>query len=466
MSRLPADHDAEHFSAANSSPMAPANRDLIRVGGRRWFLQTGLATVAGLSMADVLRLQAQASGGTKGGTGGGDRKAVILIWLSGGPSHIDTWDPKPTAPQEIRGPYRAISTSVPGIQVCEHLPLQAKIMDKLTIVRSVDCKASNHTPITMQAGNELARRTDDHKDGQGYPSMGAIAAKFRGPNVPSMPPFVGLAGNFSGQVYGAGNLGRQYAPVSGRELLGKLAISREMTVQRLQDRRDLRQQFDGLSQQLDKAGEAGALDVYHEMAFDMLTSGKVRQAFDVSKESAQTRAAYGRTSLGDKAMLARRLVEAGVTFVVLSGEANFDHHGDEIKAGGILKGLTPLLPDVDRVMHALVTDLESRGLLDSTLVLMLGEFGRTPVMTKTNGRGHWLNVMSMVAAGGGFAHGKVIGSTDDKGYGITDAPVRPADLAATTFRHLGIDVDAHWIDPKGRPISIVTQNGRPIPGLS
>jgi len=458
-------HDASHQRATLANPMLPAASDLVRVGSRRWFLQTGLAGLAGLSLVDQLRLCAQA--GTGSSAASGDRKSVILFWLSGGPSHIDMWDPKPNAPPEIRGPYRAISTSVPGIQVCEHLPLQAKIMDKLSIIRSVDCSASNHTPITMQAGNALARRTDDGNDGAGYPSMGSVAAKFRGPNRPEMPAFVGLADSWAADVWGAGHMGHEFQPLKGNELPGRLAMPKGINVPRLQDRQQLRQQFDQLSRDLDRTAALRSTDRYTQMAFDMVTSGSVQQAFDVSMETDATREAYGRGSLGEKALLARRLVEAGVTFVLVSGAwGYFDHHGDEVKWGGIQRGLTPLLPSVDRVMHGLINDLSHRGLLDSTLVLMMGEFGRSPVLTKTAGREHWVNVMSMLVAGGGLACGQVIGSTDDKGYGIRDGRVTPADLAATTFRHLGIDLDAHWVNPQGRPIPIVTDGGRPIPGLS
>jgi uncharacterized protein (DUF1501 family) len=202
------------------------------------------------------------------------------------------------------------------------------------------------------------------------------------------------------------------------------------------------------------------------MAIDMVTSEQVRQAFDVSQESENAREAYGRGSLGEKTLLARRLVEAGVTFTLVSGAwGYFDHHGDEVQWGGIQKGLTPLLPKVDQALFALINDLEERGLLDSTLVLMMGEFGRTPVMTPTAGRGHWTNCMSMVVAGGGLPCGQVIGSTDRRGYDITEAPVRPADLAATVFKHLDIDLSAQWVNRQGRPIPIVTEGGRPIAGL-
>jgi hypothetical protein len=439
---------------------ASHSQALVHVGSRRWFLQTGMAGLAGLSLLDTLRLQAATNSPTR------DKKSVILFWLSGGPSHIDTWDPKPNAPREIRGPYRTIPTSVPAIQVCEHLPLQAQIMHKLNILRAVDCSASNHTPITMQAGNPLARRTDDGKDGGGYPSMGSIAAKFRGPNAPNMPAFVGLADSWTSDVWGAGKMGSQYEPTKGTELAGRLAMPEGITVNRLQDRRELRRQFDDLSRRLDRASAAEPLERFNQAALDMVTSGKVQKAFDIGQETDAMRDAYGRISIGEKALLARRLVEAGSTFVLVSGAwGYFDHHGDEVRWRGIEKGLTPLLPTIDRVIYTLVNDLESRGLLDSTLVLMMGEFGRGPVINKTAGREHWTNVMSMLVAGGGLPCGQTIGSTDGRGYGIKDGRVTPSDLAATVFRHLGIGLDSHWTDPQGRPTPILTEGGRPIPEL-
>ncbi len=207
-------HGHAHLQATGSQPLLPPATDLVRIGSRRWFLQTGLAGLAGLSLADTLRSAVHAA--PTGATGPKGRKAVILFWLSGGPSHIDMWDPKPSAPAEIRGPYRTVSTNVPGIQVCEHLPLQAKIMDKLSIIRSVDCSASNHTPITMQAGNPLARRTDDGNDGGGYPSMGSVAARFRGPNVPGMPSFVGLADSMKADVWARATWATSTSPCRAR----------------------------------------------------------------------------------------------------------------------------------------------------------------------------------------------------------------------------------------------------------
>jgi hypothetical protein len=451
-------HDADHWTGAGVSPLRPAARDLLRVGSRRWFLQTGLAGLAGLGLADTLRLQAASRAK--------EPRAVILFWLSGGPSQLDTWDPKPAAPAGIRGPYRTQPTRVPGVRICEHLPLQARMMDKLTIVRSVDCSASNHTPITMQAGNPLARRTGDGRDGAGYPAMGSVAARFRGANQAPMPAFVGLANSWRADVWGAGHMGSGYEPVKGDELAGRLALPDGLNVPRLQQRAELRQQFERLRRELD-AG-ANPIDRYAAQAYDMVVSRRVEEAFALHREPEPLRDAYGRTSVGEKALLARRLVEAGTTFVLVSGAwGYFDHHGDNVPPwGGIQKGLTPILPTIDQALSALVHDLEGRGLLDSTLILMMGEFGRSPVMSNDGGRGHWTNVMSMLLAGGGLRHGQVIGSTDARGGSIHSRKVTPSDLAATVFQHLEIPLDSHWLDPQGRPIPIVTEGGKPLAELS
>jgi uncharacterized protein (DUF1501 family) len=212
--------------------------------------------------------------------------------------------------------------------------------------------------------------------------------------------------------------------------------------------------------------QIASADRYTQQACEVLMTGRAQRAFNLDEETPAMRDKYGRDSLGEKALLARRLVEAGSTFVTVSGAwGYFDHHGDEVKWGGIKKGLTPLLPTVDRTLHAIVTDLEDRGLLDSTLILMMGEFGRGPVINKNAGRDHWQRVMSMVMAGGGLRHGQVIGSTDSKGYDIASRRVAPGDLAATVFHHLGIDQNTCWTDPQGRPRPIVAEGGKVIQEL-
>ncbi|MDA1162201.1 MAG: DUF1501 domain-containing protein [Planctomycetota bacterium] len=457
--RKSSSHAQQHLSSVQRNSFAPVGNGLIRVGSRRWFLQTGLAGMGGLSLPGLLNT-------ANAGATDKPKKSVILFWLSGGPSQIDMWDPKPDAPQEIRSPFSTISTVVPGIQFTEHLPLQASIADRISVIRSVDCRSSNHTPITMQAGNPLARRTNDGKDGGGYPSMGSIAAKFRGANDPDLPGFVGLANSWTSDVWGAGNMGGDFEPVKGLELTGKFNLPEGISAPRLQDRDTLRSQFDALRRNVDQHGTLNAFDRSTQKAYEMVVSGKVQKAFDLKQETEETRDLYGRESVGEKALLARRLVESGVTFVLVSGAwGYFDHHGDSVRWGGIEKGLKPLIPRVDRAFYGLVTDLEQRGLLDETLVLMMGEFGRSPVINKDAGRDHWTNVMSMVVAGGGLPHGQAIGSTDRRGGTFTSAVVRPQDLAATTFRHLGIDLNSHWVDHSGRPIPIVPEGGRPIPEL-
>jgi hypothetical protein len=419
--------------------------------------------VAGLSAPLLLRAQARAAEVASSPS----KKAVILFWLSGGPSHIDMWDPKPEAPKEIRGPFSTISTAVPGVHFSEHLPLQASLMDKLTVLRGVDCKTSNHTPITLQAGNPLARRTDNGRDGDGYPAMGSVAAKFRGSNDPGLPAFVGLADSMLADVWGAGHLGSDFAPVQGAQLAGRFNLPEGLQLDRLQNRHELRTQFDRIRRNLDLHQGMDRTDQYARQAVEMMVSGKAQRAFKLDEEPDALRDRYGRDSLGEKALLARRLVEAGVTFCVVSGRwGYFDNHGDNVPPwGGIEKGLKPILPRIDTVLHSLILDLEARGLLESTLVLMLGEFGRGPVMTKDAGRDHWLNCMSMLVAGGGLRHGQVIGSTDARGYDIHTRPVRPQDLAATVFKFLEIDLGAHWINPQGRPTPIITEGGQPIDEL-
>ncbi len=431
----------------------------LNVMSRRWFLQAGCAGLGALGLASGMQAAPVAPHG--------DKKAVILFWLSGGPSHLDMWDPKPDAPAEIRGPFGTIPTKLPGVRFSEHLPLQASIADKLSIIRSVDCSASNHTPITMQAGNPLARRTDNGKDGDGYPSMGSVVAKFRGPNDPDMPAFVGLAPSWKADVWESGHMGSTYAPVDGANLAGKFALPEGVALSRLQDRAGLRQEFDRLRRDLDLSQTLARSDQYTKQAYEMVVSGKVEKAFKIDEEPASLRGAYGRESIGEKGLMARRLVEAGVSFVLVSGRwGYFDHHGDTVPPwGGIEKGLKPILPTVDKVMHALILDLDQRGLLDSTLVLMMGEFGRSPVMTADAGRNHWTNVMSMLAAGGGLRHGQTVGSTDSRGYGVKDGIVRPQDLAATVFRHCGVDLSSQWVNTQGRPTSVIVEGGRPIPEL-
>jgi len=458
-------HDTGHAGVAWSHALRPAASDLIRVGSRRWFLQTGLTGLAGLSLPGLLQHRAKAA--TAGGTA--KKTAVILVWLSGGPSHIDTLDPKPAAPSEIRGPFDSIATRVPGVRLGEHLPLLAGIMDRLALVRSVDCRTSvDHFPAPMQAGDPAAQRSKVNPYIGTHPAMGAVAARFRGPNDPGMPAYAGVADTnlFFADILGADPMGGAFNAVDAAQMAGRLTLPPAVSVGRAGDRATLSKQFDRLRRDLDLGGFMAQTDHYRRRALEVVVSGKAENAFRVDLEPERVRDAYGRYSLGERVLLARRLVEAGVTFVTVSGTYGmFDNHGDDHFAGGLVKGLKPLLGRVDQAAHALVMDLEMRGLLDTTLVLMMGEFGRGPVVNKNAGRDHWFNCMSMLVAGGGLAYGQVVGSTDAKGYDVKDGRTTPADLAATVYRHLGINLDAQWTDPQGRPRSIVPEDGKPIAGL-
>ena len=261
-------------------------------------------------------------------------------------------------------------------------------------------------------------------------------------------------------------MGQAFAPVKGSELAGRFNLPSGVTLERLGDREALRRQFDHLSAELDAGTGFESTDRYTRLAIDMIASGKARRAFELDREDPKLRDASGHDSLGTKALLARRLVEAGVTFVLVSGAwGYFDHHGDNVVWKGIEKGLKPLLPRIDNVLPTLIADLEGRGLLDQTLILMMGEFGRAPTINRDAGRDHWTNVMSMVMAGGGMRHGQVIGATDRKGFGILERKVTPQDLAATVFSHLGIDTGASWVNGQGRPIPIVAEGGQVISEL-
>ncbi len=461
-SRQQMTHGMDHRLAALQSPFNPATRDLIRVGSRRWFLQVGMQGMAGLTLPALLQARAEAKQAGQSTR----RTSVILIWLSGGPSQIDTWDMKPEMPDEIRGPFRPISTSVPGINICEHLPLQAAMMDRFAIIRSMDARSSGHTPITFQAGNPKAQRTNVGRQGGGFPSMGSVAAKFHGPNKRGLPPYVALADSMVSDIYGAGDLGHDYEPLDGMRINGRFSMPEGISVPRLQDRNRLRKEFDRFKRQVDLSGGFAEQDKATQEAFDLVLEGAAQKAFDIHQESDEVRDRYGRDSMGEKALLARRLVEAGVTYVTMSDAwGHWDHHGDEVRWGGIAKGLTPMLPVLDRGLSALIGDLDERGLLNTTMVVVVGEFGRGPVLTKTAGRDHWPQVMSLLIAGGGIRGGQVIGATDRRGGSIKGHPLGPGDLAATVFQHLGIDPNDHWINLAGRPTPLVEGSATPIHSL-
>jgi len=445
----------------------PLHRDGLVVNSRRSVLKSSLAGMAGLTLPGLLKARSlQPSAGSG--------KNVILLWMTGGPSHIDTWDPKPDAPSEIRGPFSTIKTKLPGVHLSEHYPRQAAMMDKLTLIRSMVCKGSSHQPNqVMQTANEAAAPRIN-PNGKMWPAMGSIVAKHHGANDPDMPPYVALHVQHPTHIAWGGYLGKQYDPYT----TGKRAVNFELptglTMDRLQSRRTLHQQMDTFRSDLDRSGEMEGLEHFTEKAFDLVSGGKAQAAFDLSQESAKTLEKYGDHEWCRQALLARRLVEAGSSFVTIDlsdhpASGTWDNHGIPGGVyGGISKGLKPLMPVFDRLFTTLVSDLEDRGLLDDTLVIAMGEFGRTPqigTQGSQDGRNHWPVVMSMMMAGGGFRHGQVIGATEKDGGDVKERPVLPADLAATIYHHFGVPLSTTFEDFTGRPHFAVQEGGKPIAEL-
>jgi hypothetical protein len=371
--------------------------------------------------------------------------------------------------------------------VCEHLPKQAAMLDKFTLIRSVDCRFSNHEPNTVMQTAVLDAEPRTNPSAVMYPSFGSVVAKWHGPNHPGMPPYVAFMKSRSHLAFG-GWLGSKYDPfiadraaklpvytnvgVDTGQVTGGdfFRLPQGLTPERLDRRRSLLGSLDALRARLDRTGSRDGLDVFEQQAVDLLLGRRARDAFDLEKEDPRVRDRYGKHLWCQQALLARRLVEAGVAFVTLdlsyhTASGTWDNHGDNIPPyGGIGKGLKPLLPLFDHLITTLVSDLDQRGLLDRTLVIAMGEFGRTPMMGtqgSTDGRNHWAVVMSMALAGGGFRHGQVIGSTEADGGHIKDRPVTPGDLAATIYHHMGVPLDATYLDPTGRPRYVVDR-GRPI----
>lgn len=433
---------------------------------RRSVLKTSLAGLGGLTLPGLMKLRAE-------GKAASSSKSVILLWMTGGPSQIDTWDPKPDMPIEVRGPFKTIPTKLPGTHICEFLPKQAAMLDKFTIIRSVDCRNSNHEPnMVMQTANRAAAPRINSK-GHLYPAFGSVIAKHRGPNHPGMPPYVVLNLKSRSHVAWGGYLGTQYDPFNGAVASQLFQLPKGLTMERLQSRHDLSTQMDSLRRDIDGSGMMDAMDSFSQKAFEIVAGGRAQEAFDLSKEPKNVIDRYGDHDWAKQALLARRLVERGSSFVTIdlsnhSASGTWDNHGDNIPPyGGIWNGLRPLLPVFDHVLTTLVSDLGERGMLDDTLVIAMGEFGRTPTLGtqgSTDGRNHWPYVMSMCLAGGGLRHGQVIGASSRDGGEIAERPVTPGDLAATIYQHMGVPLNATYPDHQGRPIYIV-DDGEPLKEL-
>lgn len=407
---------------------------------RRGFLKIG-AFGAGLTLADLLRQQASAGSETRPKQ---RPKSVIMICLFGGPPHTDTYDLKPDAPAEYRGEFKPIKTNVSGVNICELFPLQARMWDKLSVVRSVVAGQSDHRDHETHTGFLEERRR---------PCIGSVISKIRGTSPEGMPPFVNL--RFETSALEPRYLGLEHRAFAPRgEGLRNLSMTSSVPAERLGERRALLQQFDTAQQNLHASGISEGLDAFRGRAFDMIFSGAVRQALDLSKEDARTRERYQGV---EKLLLARRLVEAGVGAVTVD-IGNWDTHFDNFPY------LREWLPKVDRGVSSLIQDLHDRGLDQDVITVMWGEFGRTPLINKRAGRDHWQPAMSTLIAGGGLKMGQIIGSTTARGEVPRDRPYRVPQVLSTVYKVLGIDPTQSFPDHSGRPLPIL-DDCQPIPEL-
>jgi hypothetical protein len=444
---------------------------------RRSFLKIGALGLTGLGLSDLLRLRAAAQAASMPAAD----TSVIFVWLPGGPPHLDTYDMKPEAPVEYRGIFSPIRTNVPGIEVCEHLPLHAKCADKYTLIRSVAHEFADHGGghkrfLTGYKPKEPTGFVND------YPMAGSVVARLREHIKVGVPNYIAEVD--SGRMgvdtfsFGAAYLGSSATPFfvggdpsSPTFKVQNLGLSQEMA-NRLDDRAKLLGGMDRLRRDIDASGEMASMDQFNRQAIELLTSEKARTAFDLSLESAKLRERYGHHAFGQRALLARRLVEAGASFVSVVMENpggkmpknccyNWDSHAVNCH---IFDDAMWRLPYYDQAITALVEDIYARGLDRKVLLVVTGEFGRTPriennVGTQTGvkqpGRDHWPSAMSMLVAGGGMRTGQIVGATNSKGEYPTERPLKPEDLWATVYRHLGIDWTRTFNDLGGRPTPIL-----------
>ncbi len=429
---------------------------------RRDFLRIGGLALGGLTLPDLLRAESLQASAAR-------HKAVIMVFLPGGPSHQDIFDLKPDAPAEVRGEFKPIATNVDGIRICEHLPQLARLMDKCTLIRSMaDCD-SGHDAFQCLTGRSARRQPPG-----GWPAMGSIVSRLQGPVNAAMPPFVGLSPKMGHMPWARngepGYLGVAHAPFQPNRGGGTDDMTLHgISLDRLHDRAGLLRSFDQLRRDLDASGLMAGIDAFNEQAVGVLTSPKLLHALDLSRERRPVVERYGRGEnrnrddggprLTDHFLAARRLVEAGARVVTL-GFSRWDYHSNNF---GQLREDLPLL---DSALSALITDLHERGLDQDVAVVVWGEFGRTPTINAQGGRDHWPRVSCALLAGGGFRHGQVIGATDKLAGEAVDRPVAFGEVFATLYQHLGIDVAKVTLnDLSGRPQYLIDGGHQPLPEL-
>lgn len=437
---------------------------------RRDVLRIGALGLGGLTLPQLLAAEAQTGSTAR-------HKAVIMIYLAGAPPHQDMFDLKMDAPKEIRGEFLPIATTVPGIQICEHLPRLAGIMDKLIPIRSMyGSPNDSHDSFICYTGRSFVNQPSG-----GWPSFGSVVSKVQGGTSPAVPPFVGLAPKSGHPPYGSpghpGMLGighsafRPAGPGFENTLkagAGNDLVLGDIPLSRLNDRRLLLQHLDGYKRHADQAGMMSGMDIFNQQAFGLLTSSQLADALDLSKEDPQVRDRYGRgfpETYGDGAprnlehfLMARRLVQAGVRVVTLNF-GRWDFHEQNFS-----EAKNTHLPYFDQGFAALVEDLHAQGMADDVAVVAWGEFGRTPRINQNVGRDHWAGVGCGLLAGGGFRTGQIIGETDRLGASITRRPVHFAEVFASLYKHLGLDPHSSLLtDLNGRPHMLVESQFFPLP---
>jgi len=421
---------------------------------RRQFLRVGGLSAFGLTLPNLLAARASAPAAAPK-----KAKNCILMWMQGGPSHIDMFDPKPDAPAEIRGEFGTIPTTLPGVHIAEHMPLLAKQTDKYSIIRGHDPQNGSHgvADHIMMTGHKFNPATP-------YPCFGSVVAKERGYKE-GMFPFVQLGRNIDRRFNGGigGFLGDQHNPFEVHEdpnavgfKVRDLSIGSDEERKRLERRYAMLNEMDKYQQAVEgTASPVQTRDVFYEKAHSLITSPAAKRAFDIDQEAATLRERYGRNPFGQQCLLARRLIESGVHFVTVTS-GGWDTHTNNFRS---LKDR--LLPALDRGYSALLEDLHTRGLLDETLVVWFGDFGRTPKVNPSTGRDHWATAGCAALGGGGVKMGEVVGATNALGEFVTDSPVTPQDLAATIYHTLGVPLHTWYRSQDGRPIELVP-TGKPV----
>lgn len=408
---------------------------------RRSFLQAGVLGLGGLSLPQLLQARAEADTAAK-------KTSVIYIELTGGPTQFETYDPKPEAPSEYRGPFDVIKTKLPGVYFGELMKEQAKIADKLAIIRSIHHASSSHdtsSHLTQTGYYKIGRKGGKNS----FPAVASSTALIKGANGRGVPPYVSIAramrngrasflGNAHDPFIASGDPNKDDFKVDNLDLLPELAL------QRINGRKGLLESLDSNRRLLDNTLTAESIGKFNGQAFDLLTGDRARKAFNISEEKTKTRERYGRNTTGQSMLLARRLVEAGVSYVTVTVGSWDDHSkiADRMKAKG---------PAYDQGLAALISDLYERGLNNDVLVVAMGEFGRTPRINKSAGRDHWGRLMSVLMAGGNYRMGQIIGSSNPKGEVPQDNPYRPESVIAMMYEHLGINPGTTITDYTGRP---------------